>query len=120
MSNPTPEHGRDERNEPVISGTRKSVDFFAPPSVQSRPSLALVAVNIRQARFVAAIGSFRVAHGRWPSLGETTKAVRLSRARTQTVVRRLCRLGVLGRAFGLVAVEREPDGVVLTLGELRA
>jgi hypothetical protein len=120
MSDPTPEQPLGAPREPTITESRKSVDFFGPPSVQSRPSRALVAVNIRQARFVAAIGKFRLTHGRWPSLGETTKEVRLSRARTQTVVRRLCRLGVLGRAPGAVSIEREPDGVFLTLGEVRA
>lgn len=81
---------------------------------------ALTAVTPRQAELIAAIHTFRAAVGRWPA------GIALARAlgRNMTIVRRrlvrLERLGIVLWAGGEVRIVLQPDGVFLTLPEVRS
>lgn len=80
----------------------------------------LTAVTPRQAELVASILAIHHATKRWPSGLGVARAVGRNIASVTRRLRRLEKIGVVVWAGGDVRVVVEPDGVFLTLAEVRA
>ncbi len=78
------------------------------------------AVTRRQYNLVAAIHTLRARTGRWPSGVALARAMRLNIGTVRRRVLRLVRVGVLHHVDREVRVARQPDGVFLSMSEVRA
>ncbi len=79
----------------------------------------LTAVTARQAALIAAIHKLRALTGRWPSGVKLAQAMRLNIGTVRRRLLRLRSLGVVHWDDGFVRIARQPDGIFLTMSEVR-
>ncbi len=79
----------------------------------------LTAVTPRQAAMVAAIRALHAIAGVWPSGIGVARALRITRTAAYRRLKTLERIGIVLWAGGDVRIALQPDGVFLTMAEIR-
>ncbi|HXG69947.1 MAG TPA: hypothetical protein VNJ04_04960 [Gemmatimonadaceae bacterium] len=80
----------------------------------------LTSVTPRQAELVATIRALHLSTGCWPSGAGVARALGVNPTSVRRRLRNLERIGVILWAGGDVRIAREPDGLFLTMAEVRA